>query len=226
MARSMWQDLWRSVQSLVRKQIASSGEGSLIIDAEALEEVRAKLLATDCWLETLTIPPTNDDFALFGKFIQTYCFADLNVRRLLEALNARVFSNPSVNPYRLNDTDLLQHLRTAVGQSLWKPNIASGLTIAIDILEMHRIHRNHFAHWAVKRYAELDVFVMLSLNAREADRRGIVKEGDSAAAFGLVPIATVKDELRKLVGHCDYIARLVVAIEKSELDPLADAMTQ
>ena len=206
-----------------RKPMSASTPSKTEIDD--LEQLREALLSRSDWLETLTRPPTHDEYALLGKFIQIYCIAEFNARRLLDALKSRLPDSSDVNSYRLNDTDLLMHLRKAADRNVWKPSVVEGLTKALDILEMHRIHRHSFAHWVVRKHIQLDVLVILTMNAREAERRDQKQHSDGKVKFGLMPTATLEEEFRKLQGHCDYMAKLVASIEVGKFAPLNDSGT-
>jgi hypothetical protein len=190
------------------------------IDVAVLGRLRHELLAESNWIDAKTDLPTDADFALMGKFIQLYCYAEFNARRLADALSTKIRGLKSIKYYRLNDPDLLVHLRKIVDRDIWKPGVRSNVLTAIDILEMHRTHRHSFAHWVVRKHTEADVYVILSMNAGEAEKRDPGPHSDGTAKFGLMPVEILKVELKKISEHGDYLAKLVAAIEAETFDPI------
>ena len=50
----------------------------------------------DGFLEA-TVEPTDEDFRMIGKFIQTYCFADFCARRTIDAIRQAAFDAADAN---------------------------------------------------------------------------------------------------------------------------------
>ena len=92
------------------------------------------------------------DFALMGKLIQLYCYADLNARRIIDSLRHAMFGPEARCASRLQDAQVFPKLREVVSE-LWDSNLKEGVLKAVDTVEMHRIHRHNFAHWAARRVA-------------------------------------------------------------------------
>ena len=133
--------------SLRTTLIGKAATVSTPIDVAELKRLREELLVENDWISKSTCLPTDADFALMGKFIQLYCYAEFNARRLADALSTKITGLRAINYYRLNDTDLLIHLRKLASRDIWNPDMKSKILMAVDILEMHRTHRHSFAHW-------------------------------------------------------------------------------
>jgi hypothetical protein len=160
----------------------------------------------------LTDELREEDFTFVGKLIQTYCYADLNARRIIDGISgaAGKVQNGSI----LNDTDVLLHLRK-VAETLPPSNVREGILRAVELVEMHREQRHNFAHWAVRRIKDHDVFVIFTKNAHEAKKRDGVELPQGEFKFGLAPVRLLKEELEKLVGHSKYLAESAIYVEKN-----------
>ena len=171
----------------------------------------------------LSQDPWDEDFALIGKLIQTYCFADVNARRIIDSLRHASIGPEARNASRLPDGQVFPYLGKAVDETLPEGSLRDGLLRAAGTVDMHRIHRHNFAHWAVRRIAKYDMFIMFSKNAREAERRdGEPPEGNELK-YGLVPLPELRAELSKLVGHSEYLARQAARME-NEFDQLREGL--
>jgi len=179
--------------------------------AAALSDIKEQLDAADeAEFLALTDDLIESDFTLIGQLIQTYCYADVNARRVID--NVRGAAGERQNGSLLNDKDTLTHLRT-VAERLPPSDVKDGLLLAVGTIEMHREHRHHFAHWAVRRTRGHDAFIFFTKNAREATKR----DGRDLAAdelkYGLVALAPLREELVKLIGHSKYVAEAAAYLE-------------
>jgi hypothetical protein len=183
-------------------------------DAIALiNKIKEKLDAADSTgFMALTHDLREEDFKFIGQMIQTYCYADLNARRVIDSL--RGAAGEVQNGSRLNDRDVLLHLRK-VAEILPPSNLKEGLLRAAETVEMHREHRHHFAHWAVRRLKDQDVFVIFTKNAAEAEKRDGVELSVDELKYGLVPLEPLREEFAKLVGHAKYLAESAVYVEEN-----------
>jgi hypothetical protein len=161
------------------------------------------------------------DFTLIGKLIQTYCFADLNARRVIDDI--RGLTGGVQNGAHLNDTDVLIHLKV-VASTLPSWGCRDGLIKAATTIEMHRTLRHCFAHWAVRRIKQHDVFIVMTKNGPEAKRRDGIEICADEFKYGLVPLEPMKAEMEKLVTDAKYIAESAAYIEQN-LGKLRDHLT-
>ncbi|WP_066782304.1 hypothetical protein [Sphingomonas sp. CCH5-D11] len=153
------------------------------------------------------------DFALMGKLIQLYCYADLNARRIIDALRHAAHGPGARNASRLQDAQVFPKLREIVAE-LWESNLKEGVLKAADTVEMHRLHRHNFAHWAARRVGSEEALVLFTKNAREAERRDGDPQDPDQLKYGIVPLDGFAEELVKLEGHADYLAQSAAHVER------------
>jgi hypothetical protein len=154
------------------------------------------------------------DVAMIGTVIQLYCYADFNARRIIDVLRHAATGKPrSVS--RLQDAQVFPSLENLVREHLWDGHLKDGLLIAASTVEMHRLHRHNFAHWIARRVKGADALVMFSMNAREAERRDGIPQQPKEAKFGVLPLVGFNDEIRKLQGHTNYLARTAADLENN-----------
>jgi hypothetical protein len=153
------------------------------------------------------------DFAFMGKVIQLYSYADLNARRLIDALRHAATGPDARNASRLTDAQVLPKLRD-IAEELWDSNLKVGLLKAVHTLEMHRIHRHNFAHWAARRVGAEDALVLFTKNAREAERRDGEAQQPDQLKYGILALASFPEEIRKLEGHGEYLAQAAAHVEQ------------
>lgn len=154
----------------------------------------------------------DSDFALMGKLVQLYCFADLNARRIIDALRHAAFGPEARYASRLQDAQVFPKLREAAS-GLWESNLKEGLFKASYTVEMHRIHRHNFAHWAARRVGREEALVLFTKNAREAERRDGNPQSPDELKFAIVPLAGFPEEVNKLEGHAKYLADSAAHVE-------------
>lgn len=160
-----------------------------------------------------TRPLRQSDFVLIGKLIQLYCYADLNARRIIDALPNAAIGPEARYASRLRDAQVFPKLREIIEQ-LCESNLREGVLKAADTVEMHRIHRHNFAHWAARRVDTEDALVLFTKNAREAERRDGEPQDPEELKYGIVPLAGFPKEIQKLEGHAEYLAQSAAHIEQ------------
>ena len=159
-----------------------------------------------------TIDLTDADMLVMGKFIQLYCYGDLNARRIIDALRLAAIGPNAMNASRLQDAQVFPKLREAA-DLLWDSNLKEGLHKAAETIELHRTHRHTFAHWAARRIPGHDALIVFSKNAREAERRDGIAPQPTEMKYGIVPMEGFKSELPKLEGHTLYLAESASHVE-------------
>ncbi|MCW3476297.1 hypothetical protein [Limobrevibacterium gyesilva] len=177
-----------------------------------LDSIRQRIDANPEALLANTESLQEGDFALLGKLIQTYCFADLNARRIVDALRHAMIGPEARYASRLQDAQVFPKLKEIVAElPTW--NIKEGLLKAADTVELHRIHRHNFAHWAARRVKGHNVLIIFTKNAKESERRDGQAQSLDELKYGLVPLAPLSDELKKLEGHGEYLATTAAHID-------------
>ena len=180
---------------------------------EALGKLHARLAASED-LIAATGSLAEADFNLIGKFIQVYCFSDLNARRIIDIVRFARTGSAEEFASSLNETDVLLHLKRCATPWIGPDHIGDGIRRAAATLEMHRVMRNSFAHWAMRRTDDGAGYVMLSMNAVEVKRRGQGPNAADEATWGLVLREHVLEEMEKLNGHGEYLARLAAHLHE------------
>lgn len=190
----------------------------LISNTSLLEEIIENLGGDDEFIEN-TVPLSAEDEMLIGRFVQQYCWADLNARRAVNYLrhinrgDARNFSGG------LNDTDVLKHLASEAATLKNLPAVKSGLSATVDILEMHRDLRHKFAHWAGRRAKNHNAFVLLTTNASKAQSKGIATLEVGMLGFTVLSVHDLEREIVNLVSHNEYLAQAVSFLGNYAKDP-------
>lgn len=160
-----------------------------------------------------TIDLRDADFALMGKVIQLYCYADLNARRIIDALRHAAQGPRARNASRLQDAQVFPKLRE-IAAELWESNLKEGILKAADTVEMHRIHRHNFAHWAARRVGSEEALVLFTKNAREAERRDGDPPEPDQLKYAMVSLNGFAEEVTKLEGHAQYLAESASHVER------------
>ncbi|WP_146121012.1 hypothetical protein [Achromobacter sp. MYb9] len=179
-----------------------------------LEAIKTRLDAAplDVLAESSNVSPA--DCELMGRFIQQYCFADLNARRIIDLLQHAALGECARNAGNLRDAQVFQKLRD-VASSLWASDLKDGLFRASETIEMHRVHRHNFAHWAARRVRGEDALILFTLNATEARRRTGSPPESGELVYALVSTIGLREELDKLVGHTEYLAISAAYIDQN-----------
>ncbi|MFC3674059.1 hypothetical protein [Ferrovibrio xuzhouensis] len=164
------------------------------------------------FLETTT-DLNDDDYALMGKLIQLYCFADLNARRIIDAIHHATLGADARSGSRLRDAEVFPRLQGLVNRWIPDSPLKEGLLKAARTVEIHRIHRHNFAHWAARKVKEGDAFILFTKNAREGERRDGTPQNSDEMKYAIVLLAPLKPEIEKLIGHCAYLANQAARFE-------------
>lgn len=159
-----------------------------------------------------TAPLERDDYFRIGIFIQTYCFADLEARRIINLLEQIQSGEPTSYASKLNDKDTIEHLRRHAADCVWNKDVSEGLSKAAEILGMHRTIRHMFAHWSGRRIPGHDAYIFFTANlASQKIPDGAPRFEDHEEAnmqYGLMPVSHLEQELEKLKGHVQYMTNI------------------
>jgi len=157
-------------------------------------------------------PLLPSDYQLFGQFVQAYCIADFEARLAINALKQARCGAATDYALRLNDKDVIEHLRIRAEEWEGEIEVREGLIKVADILGGHRHLRHIFAHWAGRRVSNHNAFIFFTAslgNQKIAEGAEFFEETDRAnVQYCLVPIAAVVEELAKLQGHVQYLASM------------------
>lgn len=173
-----------------------------------------------------TRPLSGQDYELIGKFIQTYCIADLEARRVINCLTHIRQGEPTAFALKLNDKDALDHLIICADNCTWNPDIAEGIRKAAEIFVLHRQLRHMFAHWAGRRIPGHDslIFFTASFDKQKLpkDSVKIEEEEDANMQYGVMPIPNLLQEQKKLEGHAQYLANMAAQLEAKAIQIAKD----
>lgn len=164
-----------------------------------------------------THPLSAHDHEVIGKFVQAYCVADLEVRRVINCLTHIRLGTATTFALKLNDKDALAHLIACADNCVWNIEIAEGLRNAAEIFVQHRHIRHMFAHWVGRRIPGHNSFIFFtaSLGKQKLPQGAVVIEDDDEAniQYGLMLISQLLEEQKKLEGHAQYIANVGSQLE-------------
>lgn len=168
-------------------------------------------------LMTGTHPLSSHDYELIGKFVQTYCVADLEARRVINCLTQIRLGTATTFALKLNDKDALAHLMACADTCVWNKDLAEGIRKAAQIFRLHHPIRNMLAHWAARRIPSHNSFVFFtaSLSKQKLPQGAVMIEEDDDAnlQYGVMPISSLLEEQKKLEGHAQYIANIGAQLE-------------
>lgn len=152
-----------------------------------------------------TEPLRDSDLTLMGKIIQSYCFADLNARRIIDIIRLAEGGPGKQNGGRIADSQVFEKL-LEVAKLLEPAQVKDGIIKAVNTIAMHVNQRHTFAHWAARRLIGRDVLILLTYNAREAEKRDGKKNGPGEMKYALAPLGPIVAELTKIERHGEYLA--------------------
>lgn len=160
---------------------------------------------------------TGHDYELIGKFVQTYCVADLEARRVINFLTHVRLGAATTFALKLNDKDVLDHLIACADNCVWNIELAEGIRKAAEIFVLHRHIRHMFAHWAGRRIPSQDSFIFFtaSLGKQKLPHGAFMIEEDDDAniQYGIMPVSNLLVEQKKLESHAQYIANMGQQLE-------------
>ena len=160
-------------------------------------------------------PPSAQDFALIGKLVQLYCFADFCARRIIDAVDEAAEGEKHRKAAHLKDHDVFVHLRR-VAAKLKKENHRAMANRAADIMEMHRDNRHRLAHWAVRKTRDGKTFILLSKDARRASKEHGRIVGSRSVSYGFMTKKWLQREVKKLEDHTQNLSLMAALLEQNQ----------
>lgn len=174
--------------------------------AKTLVEIQIEIEADPELYLTKTDPLTTDDLILAGKVVQTFNYADLNARRIIDSVRHAALGPDKQNGGILQDKQVYEKLIEAAEMLPENTDLRKGLVKAAKTFEMHHVLRHSFAHWAMRRIPRQDALFMMTYNAQEGERRNGTRTEPHEITYGVLPLAPMRAELEKLQGHSIFLA--------------------
>lgn len=186
--------------------------GQPVCSEEQLREMVEPYMSADNWLENTDVL-SQKDFSLIGRFIQIYCIADFNARRVIDVMREIRTGQKDNFASTLNEVDVLLHLRRSGEMWMGREDVREALTNLVNLLEMHRQFRHYFAHWVVRRVKGVDVFLILTKSAENPSKRGGIRQDVDKATYAVFMADTLRDEMVKLIEQGEFLAKFASFLE-------------
>ncbi|MGE1562742.1 hypothetical protein [Pantoea septica] len=123
--------------------------------AEYLEQEASKYQVSELW------NLTNEDFMILGKYIQMYCFIELNIHRLFNSILSTELFEIKLKG-RVSIPCILDKLIELVGDNLVEASKVDETIGKLKEIKFRRDYRNIFAHWAAKRIPNEDGMIFFA----------------------------------------------------------------
>jgi len=154
-------------------------------------------------------PLSYQDMWAVGALVQLFAYADLTGRRILEHLRAyRGEERPSFNKAP-RDTDVLGLVAEACRDLPLTEEEHAAVERRIKNMDGFQVNRNHAAHWAARMYPHGDVFVFMTMNAREAKRRTGHELSEFALQYALAPGPALRSSIDMLQEDVEWLSGLM-----------------
>lgn len=194
------------------------------VEKMTMDEIRKLEMARKSLRHVLndTAPLEKDDYFKIGQFIQSYCFADFEARRIINLLEQIQSGKPATYALKLNDKDTIEHLKCQAEDCVWNKNVSEGLSKAAEILGVHRPIRHMFAHWSGRRIPAHDAYIFFTANLggqKIPDGAPKFEQHEEAnVQYGLMPASQLEQELEKLKEHVQYMTNIGRQLEAKVSD--------
>ncbi len=157
-------------------------------------------------------PLTDRDYSQIGKLLQAMCFADFNIRRAANALQATPGrKRGALKVYRMQDSQVLQYLPQLVTEAELPDDEKSSAIEALKFCARVAGLRHHLAHWATLRLPQGDAFIMMTMNAKEGERRSGLSSEEDAMTYGILFASDLDRAVTGALRASDALAELVPA---------------
>ena len=175
-------------------------------DAERLKQIQVEIDADPEAYLSRTDALTNDDLILVGSIVQTFNYADLNARMIIDTIRHAALGAAKQNGGVVQDSQVYENL-IAVAE-LFDPDdeFRVNLLRAATTFQLHHQMRHHFAHWAMRRIPNEDALFMMNYKSQEAEKRLGRRTEPGELTYGVLPLASYRVELEKLMGHARWLA--------------------
>ncbi|WP_439212620.1 hypothetical protein [Duffyella gerundensis] len=175
--------------------------------AEYLEQEASKYQVSELW------NLTNEDFMILGKYIQMYCFIELNIHRLFNSIvSAELFEIKLKG--RASIACILDKLIELVGDNLVESSKVDETIGKLKEIKFRRDYRNIFAHWAAKRIPNEDGMIFFASD--DSDYKKIFGEKIEAdmAAYAIFDVADIRGLVTHLSSYEEWIAHFSAEVHE------------
>ena len=167
--------------------------------AEYLEQEASKYQVSELW------NLTNEDFMILGKYIQMYCFIELNIRRLFNSIvSTELFEIKSKG--RVNIPFILDKLIELVGDNLVESSKVDEIIGKLKEIKFRRDYRNIFAHWAAKKIPNEDGIIFFASDDSDYKKIFGGKIEADMAAYAIFDVADIRGLVTHLSSYEEWIA--------------------
>ncbi|GEM_PF-2031602 len=156
---------------------------------------------------------TNEDFMLLGKYIQMYCFIELNIHRLFNKLESTGVIKRKPKG-KVNIPYIIGKLIELVNDNLVESSKSDEVIDKLQEIKYRRDFRNIFAHWAAKRIPNEDGMVFFASDAQDYKKVFEGKISADIAAYVVFDVADIRRLVVHLSGYEEWIARFYAEINE------------
>lgn len=166
---------------------------------EYLEQEASKYQVSELW------NLTNEDFIILGKYIQMYCFIELNIHRLFNLIvSMGLFEIKSKD--RVNVAYILDKLIELVGDNLVESSKVDETIGKLKEIKLRRNYRNIFAHWAAKKIPNEDGMIFFASDDSDYKKKFGRKINADIAAYAIFDVADIRGLVTHLSSYEEWIA--------------------
>jgi len=177
--------------------------------AEYLEREANKYQTHELW------NLTNEDYMLLGKYIQMYCFIELNMHRLFNKLESTGIIKTKPKD-RVNIPYILGKLIELVSEDLIESSRVDEVLGKLEEIKYRRDYRNVFAHWAAKRIPNEDGMIFFASDALDYKKVFRRKINADIAAYAIFDVADIRGLVVHLSGYEEWIAHFYAEIYEQQ----------
>lgn len=156
---------------------------------------------------------TNEDFMLLGKYIQMYCFIELNIHRSFNKLESIgvIKTKPKG---KVNITYIIGKLIELVNEKVIESSKVDEVIDKLQEIKYRRDYRNIFAHWAAKRIPNEDGMIFFASDAQDYKKVYERKISADIAAYVIFDVADIRRLVVHLSGYEEWIAHFYAEINE------------
>ena len=154
---------------------------------------------------------TSEDFMLLGKYIQMYCFIELNIHRLFNNLkSAGLVKTKSKD--RVNVPYILDKVIELMSHNLIESSKVDETIGKLKEIKFRRDYRNIFAHWAAKRIPNEDGMIFFASDAQDYKKTFERTINADIAAYAIFDVADIRGLVTHLSGYEEWIAHFYAEV--------------
>lgn len=167
--------------------------------AEYLEQEASKYQVSELW------NLTDEDFMILGKYIQMYCFIELNIHRLFNLIVSTELFEIKLKG-RVSIPCILDKLIEVAGDNLVEPSKVDETIGKLKEIKFRRDYRNIFAHWAAKRIPNEDGMIFFASDDSDYKKIFGKKIEVDMAAYAIFDVADIRGLVTHLSSYEEWIA--------------------